>query len=101
MKFVIFGLTYSSSWGNGHATLWRGLCSALTRQGHQVVFFERDTPYYAMNRDLFVLPGGDLVIYPDWASARSKAEREIREADAAIVTSYAADALPAADLIVS
>ena len=29
MKFVIFGLTISSSWGNGHATLWRGLCGAL------------------------------------------------------------------------
>jgi spore maturation protein CgeB len=101
MKLVIFGLTYSSSWGNGHATLWRGLCSALTRQGHQVVFFERDTPYYAMNRDLFALPGGDLVIYPDWSSVRSRAEREVREADAAIVTSYAADALPAADLIFS
>jgi hypothetical protein len=26
MKLVIFGLTVSSSWGNGHATLWRALC---------------------------------------------------------------------------
>ncbi len=33
MKLVIFGLTVSSSWGNGHATLWRGLCAALARQG--------------------------------------------------------------------
>ena len=24
MKIVVFGLTVSSSWGNGHATLWRG-----------------------------------------------------------------------------
>ncbi|WP_213290520.1 glycosyltransferase [Bradyrhizobium sp. sGM-13] len=101
MKLVIFGLTFSSSWGNGHATLWRGLCSALIRQGHEVVFFERDTPYYAMNRDLFALPGGELVIYPDWSSVQSKAQREIREADAAIVTSYAADALAASDLIIS
>ena len=29
MKIVVFGLTISSSWGNGHATLWRGLCRAL------------------------------------------------------------------------
>ena len=29
MKIVIFGLTVSSSWGNGHATLWRGLIRAL------------------------------------------------------------------------
>ena len=61
MKLVIFGLTISSSWGNGHATLWRGLCSALSRQGHRVAFFERNTPYYAMNRDVFSLPGGELV----------------------------------------
>ena len=25
MRFVVFGLTVSSSRGNGHATLWRGL----------------------------------------------------------------------------
>ena len=47
MKLVIFGLTVSSSWGNGHATLWRGLCNALGRRGHRVVFFERDVPYGA------------------------------------------------------
>ncbi len=45
MKIVIFGLTMSSSWGNGHATLWRGLIQALTKRGHRVVFFERDAPY--------------------------------------------------------
>ena len=63
MKLVIFGLTISSSWGNGHATLWRGLCRALARRGHTVVFFERDVPYYADNRDLTELPGGALVLY--------------------------------------
>ena len=41
MKLVIFGLTVSSSWGNGHATLWRGLCRALARRGHQIVFSKR------------------------------------------------------------
>ena len=53
MRIVIFGLTISSSWGNGHATLWRGLCKYLVRSGHSVVFFERDVPYYAGARDLF------------------------------------------------
>ena len=52
MKLVIFGLTVSSSWGNGHATLWRGLLRALAKRGHIVVFFERDAPYYAAHRDL-------------------------------------------------
>ncbi len=57
MKLAIFGLTISSSWGNGHATLWRGLCRALAKQGHRIVFFERDLPYYAPHRDLRELPG--------------------------------------------
>ncbi len=57
MKLVIFGLTVSSSWGNGHATLWRGLLRALARRGHRTVFFERDVPYYAFHRDLRELPG--------------------------------------------
>jgi spore maturation protein CgeB len=38
VKLVIFGLTISSSWANGHATLWRGLCKALGLRGHKVVF---------------------------------------------------------------
>ena len=38
MKLVVFGLTISSSWGNGHATLWRGLQRALAERGWQVTF---------------------------------------------------------------
>ncbi|MBV9757115.1 MAG: glycosyltransferase, partial [Alphaproteobacteria bacterium] len=65
MRLVIFGLSVSSSWGNGHAALWRGLLGALLRDGHRVTFFERDVPYYADHRDLTALPdGGELVLYP-------------------------------------
>ena len=61
MKLVVFGLTVSSSWGNGHATLWRALIAALARRGHQVVFFEKDVPYYATTRDLRELPGCQII----------------------------------------
>jgi spore maturation protein CgeB len=88
VKIVVFGLTVSSSWGNGHATLWRGLIRALTARGHRVVFFERDTEYYAGNRDLHELAGGALVLYPDWESVRARAVREVAESDVSIVTSY-------------
>jgi spore maturation protein CgeB len=101
MRIVIFGLTISSSWGNGHATLWRGLVRALHRHGHQVVFFERDVPYYATNRDLFELPGGELVLYDEWADVLLRARREIADADAALVTSYCPDALSATDLMLA
>ena len=99
MKIVIFGLTVSSSWGNGHATLWRGLLKALARRGHDVVFFERDTPFYRDNRDLHVLDDAELVIYPDWETVKGRASREVGEADVAIVTSYCPDALQAERLL--
>lgn len=98
MKFVIFGLTVSSSWGNGHATLWRGLWRALVRRGHSIVFFERDVPYYAEHRDLVELSGGELVLYPDWDSIAPRAQRELVDADVAMVTSYCPDGVAASQL---
>lgn len=99
MKLVIFGLTISSSWGNGHATLWRGLCKALARQGHTVVFFERDVPYYAETRDCLDIPRGKLVLYRDWDLIRSEARAELRDADVGLVTSYCPDGAAATDLV--
>jgi spore maturation protein CgeB len=52
LDIVIFGLSITSSWGNGHATTYRALVRALARRGHRVRFFERDVPWYAGNRDL-------------------------------------------------
>ncbi len=101
MKIVVFGLSISSAWGNGHATLWRGLCVALQRKGHRVVFFERDTPYYAAHRDPPEVCGCDLRLYRDWHDALGAARREVADADAAIVTSYCPDGISAADLIFS
>src|SRR5699024_10854498 len=99
VKFVLFGLTVSSSWGNGHATLWRGLIRALARHGHDVVFFERDQPFYAVHRDLDALPGATLVRYPAWAAVRARAAAETASADVATVTSYCPDGPEAAELV--
>jgi spore maturation protein CgeB len=100
MKFVIFGLTISSSWGNGHATLWRGLCRALARRGHRVVFFERDVSYYAAHRDLADWPDGELCLFTDWADALPRARRHLADADVAMVTSYCPDGLAATQLVI-
>ena len=99
VKLVIFGLTISSSWGNGHATLWRGLLRALARSGWRVVFFEKDVPYYAQHRDTWQLPGVELVLYPDWDSVRTRAQAELRGADVGMVTSYCPDGIAATDLL--
>jgi spore maturation protein CgeB len=99
MKFVVFGLSVSSSWGNGHATLWRGLCAALAKRGHLVIFFERDVPYYAAHRDLVILPSGELIVYTRWEEVARLARRHASEADVAVVTSYCPDALAATQII--
>src|SRR3546814_15062068 len=99
MKLVIFGLTISSSWGNGHATLWRGLCRSLIGRGPQIVFFERDVPYYAAHRDLNELPGGALLISSDRNATASRARRPLRDADPALVTSYCPDGTAGSDRV--
>ncbi|HYC43932.1 MAG TPA: glycosyltransferase [Burkholderiales bacterium] len=99
MKLVIFGLTVTSSWGNGHATLWRGLLNALAACGHEVTFFERDVPYYAAHRDLREPPGYRVVLYTQWQEALAQARAALTGSDAAIVTSYCPDALAASDLL--
>ncbi len=100
MRIVIFGLTVSSSWGNGHATLWRGLCRALSGRGHSVTFFERDVPYYAGARDLTELPGGGrLVLYEKFADVRLEATRLCDGADLVLSTSFCPDGKEAAQLL--
>lgn len=101
MKLVIFGLTISSSWGNGHATLWRGLCRALAKRGHQVVFFERDVSYYAMHRDLAEMTGVKLVLYTDWTEVRPLAQTQLADAEVGMVTSYCPDGIAASSLLLS
>ncbi|MBV9300855.1 MAG: glycosyltransferase [Acidobacteriaceae bacterium] len=101
MKIVIFGLSISSAWGNGHATLLRGLFRALNKRGHRIHFFERDVPYYAAHRDAESLPFAHLHFYSDWQVNLELAKRELSDADAGIVTSYCPDGPDAAHLVLS
>src|SRR5690242_378291 len=99
MKIVFFGLTISSSWGNGHATLLRGLFKALTARGHRIVFFERDVPYYAAHRDLVESRGVELHLYREWPEVVAAARKAIAATDVALVTSYCPDGITATQLV--
>lgn len=88
MNIVVLGLTVSSSWGNGHATLWRALGRALSARGHRLVFFERDVPYYAAHRDGTDFPGIDLRLYHAWADLRGPLSAHLAGADVAMLTSF-------------
>jgi len=101
MRLAIFGLKISSSWGNGHATIWRGLCAALARRGHRVIFFERNVSYYANHRDLISPPGYQVIFYDDWRDIEQNVRNVLETADSAIVTSYCPDAIVAAEFILA
>jgi spore maturation protein CgeB len=72
------------------------LIEALAKEGHRLVFFERDVPYYAAHRDRIEFPATELVLYHELD--RNVAKRHLDEADGAIVTSYCPDAVSAAEL---
>jgi spore maturation protein CgeB len=91
MKLVVFGLSISSSWGNGHATTYRALLRAFRERGHEITFYEWDAPWYRGNRDL-ARPGFvDLKLYEEWDAVAPRALAEAKEADAVIVGSYVKD----------
>ena len=87
MKLVVLGLSLSSAWGNGHAVTFRALLSAFADRGHEVVFLERETPWYAAHRDVSDPPYCRLDFYSDLQDLERFAD-EVRSADAVLVGSY-------------
>ena len=88
LSIVILGLSITSAWGNGHASTYRSLVRALVQRGHDVLFLERDVPWYAANRDLARPPFGRTLLYRSLDELRSSFSGQVREADLVIVGSY-------------
>lgn len=88
LKIVILGLSITSSWGNGHATTYRALVRELARRGHDVLFLERDTPWYRDNRDMPKPPYGRTELYFSLNDLQRRFSEEVESADAVIVGSY-------------
>ena len=88
MKLVIFGLSITSSWGNGHATTYRGLVREMARRGHDVLFLERNAPWYETNRDLPEPPFCRTVLYSSIEEVIGDYGKEITQADCVIIGSY-------------
>lgn len=90
-KLVVFGLSLSSSWGNGHAPTFRGLLRALAARGWDITFFEKNVEWYASNRDLANPDFCRLRLYDDWDAAQTEAAEAVRDADAVMVGSLVED----------
>lgn len=92
MKLVVLGLSLSSSWGNGHATTYRALLAAFAARGHDVLFLERNVPWYANARDFDQLDYCQLAFYETLGDLAEWREA-IAGADAVIVGSYVPDGI--------
>jgi spore maturation protein CgeB len=89
MKVVICGLSITSSWGNGHTVTFRALARALTRRGHDLLFLERDTPWYGSFRDdLDQNELGSIKLYKNLAELRRRYTDALRTADCIILGSF-------------
>ncbi len=88
MKITVFGLTLSSSWGNGHATPYRAIIRALDRLGHRVHFFEKDVSYYRSRRDFDSCDYCELTLYSEWADVRDLALSTAADSDVVITASF-------------
>lgn len=90
-RLVVFGLSLSSSWGNGHAPTFRGLLRALAGRGWEITFFEKNVEWYASNRDLADPDFCELRLYEDWHTAQTSAAGAVGGADAVMVGSLVED----------
>jgi spore maturation protein CgeB len=93
MRMVFLGLSITSSWGNGHATTYRGLVRELCARGHDVLFLERDVPWYADNRDLPHPPYGRTELYENLDELCERYREEIAAADFVLVGSRVLDGI--------
>ena len=97
LRIVFLGLSITSSWGNGHATTYRALVRALCRRGHEVLFLEREAPWYRDHRDLPQPPFGATRLYNSVTELRERWTGALRAADLVVVGSYVPDGIAAAE----
>jgi spore maturation protein CgeB len=101
LDVVVLGLSITSSWGNGHATTYRGLVRELAARGHRVLFLERDVPWYAENRDLPEPPYGRTRLYGSIGELQERFGADVRRADLVIVGSYVPEGIAVGEWVTS
>jgi spore maturation protein CgeB len=99
VRIVFLGLSITSSWGNGHATNYRALVRALTERRHEVLFLERDVPWYAVRRDLPQPPWGRTYLYGSLDELHGKFAAPVADADVVVVGSYVTDGVAVAEWV--
>src|SRR4051794_3327793 len=99
LHIVVLGLSITSSWGNGHATTYRALLRELAARGHDILFLERDVPWYAAHRDLPHPSFCRTHLYASLAELKESFARQVGDADLVIVGSYVPDGVAVGDWV--
>jgi spore maturation protein CgeB len=100
VKIVFCGLSITSSWGNGHATNYRALVRELSARGHDVLFLERDVPWYASERDLPEPPWGRTELYGSLEELEKYAD-DVAAADLVVIGSFVPEGVAVAEWVLA
>jgi spore maturation protein CgeB len=87
LKIVILGLSITSSRGNDHGAIYRGLIRELAARGHDVLFLERAAEQSAPNGDVPSPTCGRMEFYGDVKDLKQRFGSEIRGVDFVMVGS--------------
>lgn len=101
LNCVFLGLTITSTWGNGHATTYRGLLKELSKRGHSVTFLERDVPWYADNREFSETSYCRIEFYRSVPELKERYSATVREADVVVVGSYVPEGIAVGEWVTS
>jgi spore maturation protein CgeB len=93
LRIVVFGLSITSSWGNGHATTYRALLRQMAARGHRITFFERDVEWYRENRDLTEATYCDIRLYKSVDELVTRYTGLVSKSDVALIGSYVPDGI--------
>jgi spore maturation protein CgeB len=93
LNCVFLGLSITSTWGNGHATTYRGLLKELSKRGYQATFLERDVPWYSSHREFESLPYCTVALYSSLDELKDRFIGLLRTADLVVVGSYVPDGI--------
>ncbi|MCU0626981.1 MAG: glycosyltransferase, partial [Gemmatimonadaceae bacterium] len=101
MRLIVIGLSLSSAWGNGHATTWRALLRAFAARGHDIVFLERDVPWYGGEARDLVDPSWCTLAFYHGLDELAQWRERIARADAVVVGSYVPEGVAVGRLVQS
>jgi spore maturation protein CgeB len=101
LDIVMFGLSITSSWGNGHATTYRALIKALAARGHRITFLERDMPWYRDHRDMTSSPYCRIKLYDSLKDVSRQYGSMVAAADVVLLGSFVPDGAALGDWITS